>query len=178
VKYLDGKLATFQSAEDRNVELLRDKEARNKGLLEAASYIQGIDTSPLGSKEAAYQKATAGNGKDAYEDLFNVMDESIVIEEAVEDLEAGKLLAHMQYKVAAAKKREETWKSSKRDHAAGRTELRGLKSNCLEASATADHPLVHSWQNTFVLHQVCRLFTHTRILTSTFTISDASLVSW
>jgi hypothetical protein len=53
VKYFNGKLGTFQSKEDRDAELLQEKVACNKGLLEAASYIQGIGTSPSGSKEAA-----------------------------------------------------------------------------------------------------------------------------
>jgi hypothetical protein len=130
VKYLDRKLATFQSEEDRNADLLKDgQRGPRKGLLEAASYIQGIGTCPLGSEEAAYQIAASTRGhKGAYEDLYNVMDESIMIEEAVEDLEVEKLLACMQFEDAAAEKREEAWKASKKAHEAGRTEFGALKS--------------------------------------------------
>jgi hypothetical protein len=47
IKYLDQKLNTFQSVEERNVEILKVKEIREKGLLEAASCFKGSSTSPL-----------------------------------------------------------------------------------------------------------------------------------
>jgi hypothetical protein len=89
VKYLYGKLGTFQSKEDRDAELVQEKEACNKGLLEAASYIQGIGTSPSGSEEAAY--TTSKGEKGAYEDLYKVIEETILVEEAEEDFEMEKL---------------------------------------------------------------------------------------
>jgi hypothetical protein len=48
VKYLYGKLDTYQSKEERGAELLKEKAACKKGLLEAASFLQGSGTSPSG----------------------------------------------------------------------------------------------------------------------------------
>jgi hypothetical protein len=91
IKYLDGKLNTFQSVEERNIDLLKEKEIREKGLLEAASFFKGSSTSPLASEEAAYRGATLGDKKGAFKDLYNVVDEAITIEEAVKDLEGTKM---------------------------------------------------------------------------------------
>jgi hypothetical protein len=89
IKYLDGKLNTFQSTEDRNAkQVVKEKEVHDKGLLEAASFLKGNNTSPSSLEEAAYQfAAVKGRKGSGFKDLYNVVDRADILKDVINEMQ-------------------------------------------------------------------------------------------
>jgi viroplasmin and RNaseH domain-containing protein len=56
-KFVDGKLESFQTIEDRQTELAQEQRLRNAELKAAAAYLKNLGASPSQSEEAAYKHA-------------------------------------------------------------------------------------------------------------------------